>query len=165
MRKLVFLAFLLIPLFLPRVVLAVESTPALPPFGGIYSTPAVSPLLAYGIRGCDSITPVDEHTNCQNCVSSPQNGNWTIFGCLPSDPNGFAAYLLRFFLGIGGGIAFLATVYGGFYLLTSAGNPERINQGKKIIFYAIAGILVIIFAVFILQFVGIQILGIPEFGQ
>jgi len=109
-------------------------------------------------------TTGQEQIDCLDCVNN-QKGNWTVFGCLPSDPNGFAAFLLRFALGIGGGVAFLGSLLGSFYLLTSAGNPERINQGKKLLFYSITGLLVIVFAVFILQFLGLNLLGIPEFGK
>lgn len=142
--------------------MAATSTPTLPPFSATHAPVDGDPMLTNRAQACLS-TSGDEQLKCANCVNA--DGNWTVFGCLPTDPNGFAAYLLRFSLGVGGGIAFLSTLFGGFYLLTSAGNPERINQGKKIIFYSITGILVILFAVFILQFLGIQILGIPEFGQ
>ncbi len=111
-----------------------------------------------------TVAPPGQREDCLSCLLE-KNGSWTVFGCLPHSPSAFAAFVLRFSLGIGGGVAFLVMVWGSFYLLTSAGNPGRINQGKKIIFYAGLGILVIIFSIFIFQLVGVQILGIPEFGQ
>jgi len=113
---------------------------------------------------CDYLSSESEKEACRKCILEKKSF-WTVFGCLPSDPNGFAAFLLRFALGIGGGVAFLGSLLGSFYLLTSAGNPERINQGKKLLFYSITGLLVIVFAVFILQFLGLNLLGIPEFGK
>jgi len=165
MSKLVFFILFLSLFFFPAVVLAGTPTPTtfLPPFGGIYRPVDSDPQAGNPAQACLSTTG-SEQTNCLDCVNN-QKGNWTIFGCLPSDPNGFAASLLRFSLGIGGGIAFLASLLGCFYLLTSQGDPERINLGKKIIFYAISGLLIIVFAVFILQFLGLNLLGIPEFGK
>jgi len=133
-----------------------------PTFGALQPGPgtvAVSPP----VQICTAAPPSEQEA-CLNCLVN-KKGSWTVFGCLPHDPSAFAAFILRFSLGIGGGIAFLASILGGFYLLTSAGNPGRINQGKKIIFYSGLGLLIIIFSIFILQLVGVQILGIPGFGK
>jgi len=49
-------------------------------------------------------------------------------------------------------------------ILVSSGNPDKIQAGKELITAAIAGLLLIIFAVFILRLIGKDILGIPEIG-
>lgn len=67
--------------------------------------------------------------------------------------------------GIGGAIAFILIVIGGFQIILSSGNPERVKAGKEMITSAIAGLLLIIFAVFILKLIGADILKIPEFTQ
>jgi len=67
--------------------------------------------------------------------------------------------------GIGGVIAFILIVIGGFQIILSSGNPERVKAGKEMITSAIAGLLLIIFAVFILKLIGADILKIPEFTQ
>lgn len=72
----------------------------------------------------------------------------------------FASRFLTFGVGIGGGIAFLLMIFGAYRLTFAAGNPESIQQGQQIITAAIAGLLVIVFAVFILRFLGFTILGI-----
>ena len=67
--------------------------------------------------------------------------------------------------GIGGVIAFILIVIGGFQIILSSGSPERVKAGKEMITSAIAGLLLIIFAVFILKLIGADILKIPEFTQ
>ncbi|MBI3956059.1 hypothetical protein HY339_02290 [Candidatus Gottesmanbacteria bacterium] len=75
----------------------------------------------------------------------------------------FVTTLLNFGIGIAGGIAFLLIIFGGFQILTSAGNPERLNAGKELISSAITGLLMIVFSVFLLRIIGVDILGIPSF--
>ncbi|MBI3380195.1 hypothetical protein HY029_05570, partial [Candidatus Gottesmanbacteria bacterium] len=49
-------------------------------------------------------------------------------------------------------------------VLTSSGNPERIQSGKDTITSALFGMLLILFSVFLLKVVGLDILRIPGFG-
>lgn len=71
--------------------------------------------------------------------------------------------ILKYAMGIGGIVAFLLIVVGGFQIILSSGNPERVKAGKEIITSAIAGLLLIIFSVFILRLIGYDILRIPGF--
>jgi hypothetical protein len=68
-------------------------------------------------------------------------------------------------IGIGGIIAFILIVIGAFQIILSAGNPDRVKAGKEMITSAIAGLLLIIFSVFILKIIGYDILEIPRFGK
>lgn len=88
----------------------------------------------------------------------------TALGCVSVEGAGFVTALLNFGIGIAGGIAMLLIIFGGFQILTSAGNPERLNEGKELISSAITGLLMIIFSVFLLRIIGINILGIPSFS-
>ena len=72
--------------------------------------------------------------------------------------------IVTYSMGIGGLIAFLLIVFGGFQIILSGGNPERVKAGKEMITSAIAGLVLIIFAVFILKLIGVDILKIPGFG-
>lgn len=82
--------------------------------------------------------------------------------CVDS-PSSFVAWFLKFAIGIGGGIAFLLIIFGAFQILTSSGNPEKVKAGKELITSAIAGLLLIIFSVFLLRLIGVEILKIPGF--
>ena len=68
-------------------------------------------------------------------------------------------------MGLAGGIAFLLILFGGFQILTSAGNPEKLNEGRELVSSAVAGLLLIIFSVFLLRLIGYDILRIPGFGR
>lgn len=61
---------------------------------------------------------------------------------------------------IGGVIAFLLIVFGGFQIILSAGNPDKVKAGQEMITSAIAGLLLILFSIFILRLIGYDILGI-----
>ena len=90
----------------------------------------------------------------------------TAIGCIPiGDENGadFIGFLLKWALGIGGGIAFLMMIYAGFIIMTSTGNPERLQSGRQLLVAAISGLLLLIFALFLLRLIGVRILQIPGF--
>jgi len=88
----------------------------------------------------------------------------TAIGCIPVLGNDggaeFTEFVLRWAIGVGGGIAFILILYAGFMLMTSTGNPERIKAGQELLTSAISGLILLIFSVFILNFIGINILGI-----
>lgn len=79
------------------------------------------------------------------------------------NPKSFVESILTLAIGIGGGIATLLIIFGGFQVLTSSGNPEKVQAGKEMITSAITGLLLIVFAVFILRIIGVEILGIKGF--
>lgn len=92
-----------------------------------------------------------------------KSGVWTAVGCLQTTSGEFVTQLLQVGSGIAGGIAFLLIIFGGFKMMMSAGNPEKMNEAKELITSAIVGLLFIIFSVFILRLIGVDILGIPGF--
>lgn len=90
----------------------------------------------------------------------------TAIGCINvlGGQEAFLGDLLRWAVGIGGGIAFLLIVYAGFMVMSSAGNPERLKAGQELLTSAISGLILLIFSIFILKFIGIDILGLDRFG-
>ena len=89
----------------------------------------------------------------------------TAIGCIPiNNTDEFIGFILRWAVGIGGGIAFLLIVLAGFQIMTSAGNPDRLKAGQELMTSAIAGLILLIFSVFILRIIGVDILGLPDFG-
>lgn len=106
-------------------------------------------------------------------ISNWQTGIDTAIGCIPLEigiagssrgAEFFTAFMLRWGLGLGGGIAFLLIVYGGFMVTTSAGNPQRLQAGRELITSAVAGLIMLIFSVFVLRVIGIDILGLGQVG-
>ncbi len=100
---------------------------------------------------------------CQSCMGSG-TAAWTAFGCVATDPQQIVGEVLRIGVGLGGGIAFLLILFGGFQILTSAGNPEQLTAGRELVTSAITGLLLVIFSIFILRLIGYNVLGIPGFG-
>jgi hypothetical protein len=90
----------------------------------------------------------------------------TAIGCLDvlGSQEQFLGDLLRWGIGIGGGIAFLLILYAGFMIMSSSGNPDRLKAGQELLTSAISGLILLIFSVFILKFIGIDILKLDQFG-
>lgn len=57
---------------------------------------------------------------------------------------GIILTIINFFLGFLGLLAVIMVIYGGFLYVSSAGNEENVNKAKKILLYAVLGIVVII---------------------
>jgi len=88
----------------------------------------------------------------------------TAIGCIPvNDLNAFTAFVLRWAIGIAGGIAFILIVIASFQVITSSGNPQKIQAGKELLTAAIGGLIFLIFSIFILELVGVRILRLPGF--
>lgn len=116
-----------------------------------------------GICQFTGIEGSTERAKCEACVGAGQK-MWTPFGCIETEPQLFIQKILKIAIGVAGGIAFLMIVYGGFVIMTSVGNPERLTQGKEIVTSAIAGLLLIVFSVILLKIIGVDILQIPGLG-
>jgi hypothetical protein len=87
----------------------------------------------------------------------------TAIGCIDTTGS-FITKFLQIGIGISGGIAFLLILMGGFQIMTSAGNPEQLNAGRELVTSAITGLILIIFSVFLLKLIGVNILTIPGFS-
>lgn len=110
-----------------------------------------------------------DHNACKKCLYSSkealqQGKYWTEVGCLSTKPAEFVGPILNIIFSVSGGLAFLAFIGGSAMILTSSGDPEKLNNGKSIVVSSIFGLLLIIFSVFLLRFVGIDILRIPGLG-
>ncbi len=87
----------------------------------------------------------------------------TDFGCLPNDPIKFVQRFYGIGLALIAGVALLFLMWGGFTILTSRGDPYRLNIGKTYIFYSIAGLLLAAFGFVFIQLVVVDILHVPGF--
>ena len=82
----------------------------------------------------------------------------TAIGCIPiSSSNGLIGFLLNWGIGIGGGIAFILILIAGFQIITSRGDPKRLQAGQELLTSAIAGLVMLIFSVFILRIIGVTV--------
>lgn len=122
--------------------------------GPLPTVPPISPLC-------------DDNLWC-DCNSSGTTGTKlkTAIGCIPvlDTKEAFLSFVLKWAVGIGGGIAFLLIVYAGFMIMTSAGNPERLKAGQELLTSAISGLILLIFSVVILKIIGVDILQLGKFG-
>lgn len=106
-----------------------------------------------------SSTSPDIHGSCGD------TGINTAIGCINfGSQTSLFGDLLRWAVGIGGGISFLLIVYAGFLIMTSAGNPDRLKAGQELLTSALSGLILLIFSIFVLRFIGIDILGLNAFG-
>lgn len=111
---------------------------------------------------CISIADANLKSQCKSCMSGGKI--WTAIGCIGVDNAGdLTTTFIKLGTGMAGGIAFLLVLFGGFQILTSTGNPEKLQAGQELIGASIAGLLMILLSVFLLRTVGVDILGIPGF--
>lgn len=128
----------------------------------------ITPLEPYEV--CKQIPEgTAERTQCETCID--QDGDdepdamWTAIGCIDTTTTeGIVGKLMTVGIGIAGGIALLMILAAAFLFATSEGEPKRTSEAKEILTSAIIGLIFIIFSVTILQFIGVNILKIPEFG-
>lgn len=98
------------------------------------------------------------------CVNCANRGVWTAIGCVDNDLNKFITQkLLTMGIGLSGMIAILCIIYSAFTMQTSQGSPEKIKKAQELLTSCIMGLMLIIFSVFILRVIGIDILKIPFF--
>lgn len=106
--------------------------------------------------------------SCNDCLDS--NGLWTAIGCFDftsqalATPRGIIGKIMQIGLSLAGGIALLMILVAAFTYATSQGEPKRTGEAKEMMTSAIIGLIFIIFSVTILQFIGVEILHLPEFG-
>ncbi|HSX48987.1 MAG TPA: hypothetical protein VLE44_01895 [Candidatus Saccharimonadales bacterium] len=90
----------------------------------------------------------------------------TAIGCIPfGNQNELVGFFLKWGLGIGGGIAFLLLLIGGFQIMTSRGDPNKLKAGQELLTSAIAGLLLLVFSLVILRIIGVDILKVFPAGS
>jgi len=104
-----------------------------------------------------------EYASCFECVVK-DDGVWTAVGCFYSD---FSRTLNERIFGlavsIAGMVALGCIIYAAFLMQTSGGNPERTGKAQELMTACITGLVVIIFSIFILRVIGVDILRLPGF--
>ncbi len=107
-----------------------------------------------------------------NLPPTPYSGRYyTMIGCLSTNVSGgfsgeggagsVVQTLLNILFASSGGVAFIFLLYGAFMFLTSQGDAEKLNQGRRIVTGAIIGVIFVIVSVFIVNLIGCQVLKLP----
>jgi hypothetical protein len=77
--------------------------------------------------------------------------NGGLFGSLNQGPVGFIAFIIRILLYLAGMIAVLFVIIGGYQYITSSGNEEQAEKGRKTLVNAIIGIVIIVLSYVIIN--------------
>lgn len=124
-----------------------------------FCTAQPPPPLTSLSKFCSNIN-ANEKDRCESCYEG--SGVWTGAGCIYADTKSFIEKtLLGWGIGLAGTIALLCIIYAAFSIQTSQGNAEKIKKAQELLTSCITGLLLIIFSVFILRVIGINILQIP----
>lgn len=112
---------------------------------------------------CQRQSKPEERTKCLNCANG--GGVWSGMGCVYTDTKKFIEdTVFKLGIGLAGGFALLCIIYAAFMMQSSQGNPEKLKKAQELITSCIMGLMLIIFSVFILRLIGVNILKIPGFG-
>jgi len=111
-------------------------------------------------------TPIKSGSEKSECITCSQHGIWTAIGCVDFKLNNFIKdTVFSWGIGLAGIVALLCIIYSAFQLQVSQGNPEKIKKAQELLTSCIMGLMLIIFSVFILRLIGVDILKIPGFGR
>lgn len=113
---------------------------------------------------CTNQFNLKDRNACLQCANA--GGVYSGVGCVKTDFKSFIEETV-FGIGIGlaGGFSLLCIIYAAFMMQSSGGNPEKLKKAQEMITSCIIGLMLIIFSVFILKLIGVNILRIPGFGS
>jgi len=103
--------------------------------GAIVLTAFMVSTLSMGLASAQSagfISPSDAPTSVQASTGGADNARVLV------------RRIVDFFLGFLGFLSVLIIIYGGVLILISAGEPDKAEKGKKILLYAVLGIVMIL---------------------
>lgn len=93
------------------------------------------------------------------------NGIVTALGCIPvGSTQDFVAWFLEWIIGIAGGIGFLFIIFASFQIMTAQGDPQKLNGGRELLTAAVSGLILVVFSVFILKVIGVDVLHLNSIG-
>jgi hypothetical protein len=117
-------------------------------------------LLIYGLSVM--AFPVMAATGTPSCDSTTELQ--TDFGCFKvGDVNDFTTKLYGIGLGFIGGVALLFIIWGGYLILTSQGEIQKLQKGRSYIISSILGIILAVGGFVFYQIVAVDVLKIPGF--
>ena len=96
-----------------------------------------------------------------NPVPPTKRATQTGLGIIGSTPQSLITDFLSLATKIAGGVALLLLVSGGIKIITTQGDPKAFDAAKGTITRALSGLLLVVLAVFIMKFIGYDILQLP----
>lgn len=107
---------------------------------------------------------VRQYIGCLSCAK--YGGFPTALGCLPANKvdRFLSEGVLGLGIGIAGAVSVLCIIYGAIQFQLSAGEAAKVQKAQKLITQCILGLLLILFSVFLLRFVGVNLLRIYGLG-
>jgi hypothetical protein len=112
-----------------------------------------------GLACCYSCQSDEGEYTCT--TNTGEKGIKTAIGCIGGQTvGGFVSRVLAIGIAIAGGVAFLLMIIGTYQVLSSSGDPKKLQAGKELITAAVAGLLFIVFSIFILRVLGEDVLEI-----
>jgi hypothetical protein len=97
---------------------------------------------------------------------------YTMIGCIntnlpdfktPGAAASLTTTLLNVIFSIIGIVAFVYFIYGTSLIITSQSQPEKLSEGRKIVYGALIGVIFSVSVIFIINFIVKTVLKIPEF--
>ena len=117
------------------------------------------------INQCYNTTAKGPETPPGALCGTDNKGVNTAIGCLMAgEPKVFISQLLGWGVGVGGGIAFLMIVLAGFQMVTASGDPKKVQAARELLMSALGGLIIIVLAVVLLNFIGVKILRLNNLG-
>jgi hypothetical protein len=96
------------------------------------------------------------------CTVNGQEGINTAIGCIPvTGQNQLLQFIFPWAIGVAGGTSFLLIIVAGFLIMSSGGDPQKAKAGKELLGAAVAGLVMVIFSVYILDVIGLRIFRFP----
>lgn len=111
---------------------------------------------------CEKLEDANQEKNCLECVNKNQLNQgryvYTALGCVDTERNGFITRVFQLGLGTIPLIAVGRIMYAA--VLMQSQDPAKIQEGRDMVVSAMVALVVLALAIPILQFVGINILGL-----
>lgn len=100
-----------------------------------------------------------ELASCIGCAEG--GGYYSGLGCISFTSQSIFLFIFRLAISFAGFYAFLCILYSSYTIQTARGNADNITKARERLTSCIVGLILIIFSVFILVFIGIDVLGLP----
>ncbi len=134
-------------------------------FFGVHSIPLNPPPITNAELDTFKKNPfVRQYIGCLSCAL--YGGYPSALGCMPMDK--VERFLAEGVLGWGitfaGAFSILCIIYGAIQFQLSAGESAKVQKAQKLITQCVVGLLIILFSIFLLRFVGVNLLRIYGLG-